>query len=130
MFDQMHVQFLNASKHAVDAMLKANAIAVGSFEKLAETQLKAFEATSTATQDYFAEVKDARDAEALRTILPKGVTLAKENIELGYHTANELINISLKSVEQFAHLAKDSTDSVSPVIGKVKVAPKATKVAA
>jgi len=131
MFDQMHTQFLNASKQAIEAMLKANAIAIGSFEKLAETQMKAFDATASATQDYLSEFKDVRDAEAIRTVLPKGVTLLKENVELGYHTVNEMINISLKSVEQFALLSKDHADTMAPVLDKVvKAAQKAGKVAA
>jgi len=131
MFDQIHTQFMNASKQAIDALMKANAIAVDSFEKIAETQMKAFETSSAATQDFFAEFKDARDVESFRTAMPKGATLAKENMELGYQTATELLNISMKSVEQFADLAKVNAEAVAPAVSKaIKAAQKATKVAA
>jgi len=131
MFDQIHTQFMNASKQAIDALMKANAIAVDSFEKIAETQMKAFETSAAATQDFFAEFKDARDVESFRTAMPKGATLAKENMELGYQTATELLNISMKSVEQFADLAKVNAEAVAPAVSKaIKAAQKATKVAA
>jgi Phasin protein len=131
MFDQVPSQFLNASKQAIDAMLKANSIAVDSFEKLAEAQLKAFATSATATQDFIEEFKDARSPEALHNALPKGVSLVKGNVELGYNTLTELLNISFKSVEQFANLANENVDAVAPAVNKaIKAAQKAGKVAA
>jgi len=46
MFEQVANQVLSFHKNAAQAMIKANSIAVESFEKLMDVQLKALEAAS------------------------------------------------------------------------------------
>lgn len=122
MFEQVANQVLSFHKNAAQAMIKANSIAVESFEKLMDVQLKALEARVNATQGFVAELSEARDMEALKTVFPKGVALSKEAVEHMSQVGQEAFGIVSKTNEALVGLVKGNLEAANDqVVKSVKI---------
>jgi benzoyl-CoA reductase/2-hydroxyglutaryl-CoA dehydratase subunit BcrC/BadD/HgdB len=106
MIEQYNNQVLAFTKSFADAAFKAQSIALQNFEKIAEIQLKNFENRANATAAFVTEALEVRDFEGLKTIWPKGVTLAKESAEKAYSTSQEVFGLSVKTNEALGDIAK------------------------
>ena len=106
MIEQYNNQVLAFSKSFADAAFKAQSIALQNFERIAEIQLKNFENRANATAAFVSEALEVRDFEGLKTIWPKGVTLAKESAEKAYSTSQEVFGLSVKTGEALGDIAK------------------------
>jgi hypothetical protein len=127
MFEQINTQSLALGKSYADAFVKAQGLAIASFERITELNLKTFEDRMKASVDFWSEAAEVRDLEGAKTIWPKGVQLAKESAEKLYATSQEVFGESLKTSEAIGSLAKGSFENTNETITKqVNAAKKAT----
>jgi len=127
MFEQINTQSLALGKSYADAFVKAQGLALSSFERITELNLKTFEDRVKASVDFWSEAAEVRDFEGVKAIWPKGVQLAKESAEKLYATSQEVFGVSLKTSEAIGSLAKGSFETTNETIAKqVNAAKKAT----
>jgi len=128
MYEQINSQFLALSKSFTDTAFKAHSLAVEGFERITDLQLKTLENRVNATVEFFAEAAEVRDFDGLKTIFPKGVSLAKETTEKLYANGQEVFSLAVKTSEALGQLAKGSIESANESFTKqVNVVKKAAK---
>ena len=125
---QINEQFTTFTHQFAAAAARANRLALENAETIFGVQLKAFEKNIDATTAYFTELSEIRDVEAYKTVLPKGLQVAKENAERAAAAGQEVIGLTLKTNEALGQLAKSqfeaATDQAQAAVAKVA---KATK---
>jgi len=128
MYEQINTQALAFSKTFADTMFKANSLAVEGFERITSLQLKTLENRVAATVEFWSEAAEVRDFDGLKTIFPKGVSLAKETTEKLYANGQEVFSLAVKTSEALGQLAKGSIENASDTFNKqVSVVKKAAK---
>ncbi|GAA0715754.1 phasin family protein [Dokdonella soli] len=127
MFEQINTQSLALGKSYADAFVKAQGLALASFERITELNLKTFEDRVKASVDFWSEAAEVRDFEGAKAISAKGVQLAKESAEKLYANSQEVLGVSLKTSEAIGALAKGSFENTNETLTKtVNAAKKAT----
>ena len=125
---QMNEQFTTFTHQFAAAAARANRLALENAETIFGVQLKTFEKNIDATTAYFTELSEIRDVEAYKTVLPKGLQVAKENAERAAAAGQEVIGLTLKTNEALGQLAKSqfeaATEQAQATVAKVA---KATK---
>ena len=124
---QINEQFSTFTHHFAAAAARANRLALENAETIFGVQLKAFEKNIDATTAYFTELAEIRDVEAYKTVLPKGLQIAKDNAERAAAANQEVIGLTLKTNEALGQLAKSQFEAASET-AQATVA-KATKAA-
>ena len=126
MFEQINAQSLALGKSYADAFVKAQSVALESFERITDLQIKTLEERVNAAVQFWSEATEVRDFEAARAFWPKGVQLAKENAEKLYATSQEVFGVTLKTSEALGQLAKGSfevaNDNFTKQVNAVKKA--------
>ncbi len=125
---QFNDQF-NAYTHQFAAVAsRVNRLALESAESVFGVQLRTFEKNVEATTAYLSELTEARDLESYKTLVPKGLQVARDNAERVAAAGQEVFGLTLKTSEAFGALAKSqfeaATDQAQAAVAKVA---KATK---
>ena len=110
---QLNEQFTTFTHQFAAAAARANRLALENAETIFGVQLKAFEKNIDATTAYFTELSEIRDVEAYKTVLPKGLQVAKENAERAAAAGQEVIGLTLKTNEALGQLAKSQFEAAS-----------------
>jgi phasin family protein len=111
MFEQINSkQAMAYTKRFSDTAFKAHGLAVTSFERAIELQLKAFEANVNKTVEFWSAAAEVRDLESAKTLFPKGVALVKDGAEKAYATQQELVGLTVKTAEAIGELVKGQID--------------------
>ena len=110
---QLNEQFTTFTHQFAAAAARANRLALENAETIFGVQLKAFEKNIDATTAYFTERSEIRDVEAYKTVLPKGLQVAKENAERAAAAGQEVIGLTLKTNEALGQLAKSQFEAAS-----------------
>ena len=113
MYEQFNSQVLAFGKNFADAAFKAQNLALESFEKITELQLKTLENRLSATQAFVTEALEARDFEGFKAVWPKGVNLVKESTEKFYSAGQEVFGVTLKTSEAFGEMAKKNFEAAN-----------------
>ena len=95
------------------AATRANRLALENAESLFGLQLKAFEKNVTATADFIGEFAGASDLGSYQTLWPKGLQIARDNLERLAAANQEAVGLSLKASEAFGQLARDQFETAS-----------------
>ncbi len=106
-------QFAAASRQFVDNAAQVNRLALENAQKVFGLQLAAFEETATATFAFLGEVAEVRDFDGLKAVLPKGVQIARENVERTISTGQEVFGRTLKTNEAIAQIAKTQVETAT-----------------
>ena len=106
-------QFTAASRQFVDNAAQVNRLALENAQKVFGLQLAAFEETATATFAFLGEVAEVRDFDGLKAVLPKGVQIARENVERTISTGQEVFGRTLKTNEAIAQIAKSQVETAT-----------------
>ncbi len=108
---------------------RANRLALENAETVFGVQLRTFEKNLSATSEYFGEFTSANGLDSLKTLLPKGLQIAKDNTERAVAAGQEVFGITLKTSEALGQLAKGQfeavTDSAQAAVSKATKAAKA-----
>ncbi len=118
MFEQINTQSVALGKSYTDAFVKAQSLALASFERITELNMKTFEDRMKASVEFLSEAAEVRDMEAAKAFWPKGVQLAKESAEKLYATSQEVFGVSMKTSEAIGTLAKGSFENTNETITK------------
>lgn len=95
------------------AATRANRLALENAESLFGLQLKTFEKNVNATADFIGEVAGANDLGAFQTLWPKGLQIARDNLERLAAANQEAVGLGLKATQALGQLARDQFESVS-----------------
>ena len=119
MFEQFNTKqmFMN-SKQMADIAFKAHGLAVASFERALDLQIKTFENRVHAAVEFATEASEVRDIEGIRAITTKSVSLAKDSAEKFYATSQELFGMSVKTNEAIGELIRGSLETANETFVK------------
>lgn len=116
MYQDFNQQFAVASRQFADTATQVNRLALENAEKVFGLQLAAFEQNANAAFAFWGEVAEARDFDGLKAVLPKGVQVARENVERAVSTGQEVIGRTLKTNEAIAQIAKGQFETVAATV--------------
>lgn len=106
-------QFIAYGKQFSDAAFRAHGLAVATFEKALDAQVKTLENRVNATVEFWSAAAEVRDFEAARTLFPKSAELAKDSAEKYYTLSQELTGLSIKAGEQLSEIARGSLETAN-----------------
>jgi hypothetical protein len=110
---QFNEQFAAASRQFADTAAQINKIALENAEALFGLQLSALQDRTNATFAFFGEAAQARDLDALKTLWPKGVQVARENVERAVAVGQDVYGRTLKTNEAIGQIAKSQLETVA-----------------
>jgi Phasin protein. len=111
--NEINEQFANATRQFADAAVQANRLALANAQEIFGLQLAAVEKNATATFAFFGELAEVRDADGLKAVLPKGVQVARENVERAVSTGQEVLGRTLKANEAIGQIAKGQFEAAT-----------------
>ena len=128
MYQQFNEQFAAASRQFADTAAQINRLALDNATQVFGLQLAALERGTNATLAFLGEVAEIRDPEQLKTVWPKGLQVARENVERAVSTGQEVFGRTLKTNEAIGQIAKgqfeaataQAKDNVETVVKAVK----------
>ena len=106
MYQQINEQFTAASRQFADTAAQINRLAIDNATQVFGLQLAAFEAGANATLAFLGEVAEVRSPEAFKTMATKGLQVARENVERGIATGQDVFGRTLKTNEAIGQVAK------------------------
>ena len=106
MYQQINEQFAAASRQFADTAAQINRLAIDNATQVFGLQLAAFEAGANATLAFLGEVAEVRSPEAFKTVATKGLQVARENVERGIATGQDVFGRTLKTNEAIGQVAK------------------------
>jgi hypothetical protein len=113
MYQNFNEQFATASRQFADTAAQFGRLSLENAEKMFGLQLATFEENANATFAFLGEVAEARDFDGLKAVWPKGVQVARENVERTVSTGQEVFGRTLKTNEAIAQLAKSQVESAT-----------------
>lgn len=113
MYQNLNEQFATASRQFADTAAQVNRLALENAEKIFGLQLATLEHNTNAAFAFLGEVAETRDFDGLKAVLPKGVQIARENLERAVSTGQEVYGRTLKTGEAIAQIAKGQIESAS-----------------
>lgn len=111
--NQYNEQFANATRQFTDAAAEASRLALANAQDIFGLQLAAVEKNATATFAYLGELAEVRDAEGLKAVLPKGVQVARENVERAISVGQEVVGRTIKANEAIGQVAKGQFEAAT-----------------
>ena len=99
--------FSSYTQQFTAAASRANRLALENAESMFGVQLKTFEKNITAATGFWGELAQSRDVGNLKTLLPKGLQVARDNLERAASAHREVAGISLKATEALGELMRD-----------------------
>jgi len=121
-------QFAKASRQLADHAAQTNRLLLENAENAFSLQLATLEENANAAFAFIGEMVEARDFDALKTVWPKGLQVAREGMERNVGTAQEVFGNSLKAGEAIGRIAKGQFETAAAEV-QAEVG-KATKAAA
>lgn len=124
-------QFGAATRQFADTAAQINRIALEQTEKAFQVQLSTFEDNAKAAFAFWNELVEARDFDELKSLWPKGVQVARENMERTIGATQEVLGNAMKANETIGQVAKGRFESASAQVkAEVDKAAKAASKAA
>ncbi len=128
MYQQFNDQFTKSTRQFADATAQVGRLALENTEAVFGLQMATLEENMNAAFAFFGELAEVRDLDGAKAVWPKGVQIARENVERSIGAGQEVFGRTLKTQEAIAQLAKNQFETVAQTV-KADVE-KATKTAA
>ena len=106
-------QFAAASRQFVQTAAQVNRLALNHAEQVFALQLGAFEQNVTAAFAHLGELAEVRDAEGLRQAWPKGLQIARENVERTVAAGQEVVDRTVKAGEALGQIARSQFETAT-----------------
>ena len=120
-------QFAKASRQLADHAAQTNRLLLENAENAFSLQLATLEENANAAFAFIGEMVEARDFDALKTVWPKGLQVAREGMERNVGIAQEVFGNSLKAGEAIGRIAKGQFETAAAEVqAEVGKATKAT----
>jgi hypothetical protein len=116
MYQQFNEQFAKSTRQFADTTAQVGRLALANTEAVFGLQLNAIEENMNATFAFFGELADVRDIDGLKTVWPKGVQVARENVERSIGAGQEVFGRTLKTNEAIAQIAKTQYETVAKAV--------------
>lgn len=111
--NQYNDQFAAATRQFADTAARISHLALDNAQKVFGLQLATLEENTEATFSFLGEAADVRDFDGLKTLFPKGVQVARENVERSISTGQEVFGSTVKTNEAIAQIAKGQIESAT-----------------
>ena len=125
---QFNDQFSAYTHQFAAVAARLNRLALENAETMFGVQLRTLEKNVDATTSFLGELVEARDLESYKTLVPKGLQVARDNVERVAAAGQEVFGLTLKTSEVLGQLAKSqfeaATEQAQATVAKVA---KATK---
>ena len=125
---QFNDQFSAYTHQFAAVAARMNRLALENAETMFGVQLRTLEKNVDATTSFLGELVEARDLESYKTLVPKGLQVARDNAERVAAAGQEVFGLTLKTSEVLGQLAKSqfeaATEQAQATVAK---AAKATK---
>ena len=122
---QYNEQFAAAARQFADTAARINQLTLDNAQKAFGLQLATLEENAEAAFSFLGEAAEVRDFEGLKTLFPKGVQVARENVERALSASQEVFGATVKTNEAIAEITKSQLESAT-----VKAQAEAEKVVA
>ncbi len=106
MYQQFNEQFTQSTRQFADTSAQVGRLALENTEAVFGLQLATFSENMNAAFAFWSELAEVRDMDALKAVLPKGVQIARENVERSIGTGQEVFGRTVKTNETIAQIAK------------------------
>lgn len=116
MYQQFNEQFAKSSRQFADTTAQVSRLALENTEAVFGLQLAAVEENLNAAFAFWGELTEVRDLDGLKTVWPKGVQIARENIERTIGTGQEVFGRTVKTNEAIAQLAKTQFETAAKTV--------------
>ena len=113
MYQPFNEQFAAATRQFAETAAQANRLALESAEAVFGLQLAAIEERVNATFAFFGEAAEVRDLDGLKTLWPKGVQIARENVERAVAVGQDVYGRTLKTNEAIGQITKSQLEAVA-----------------
>jgi hypothetical protein len=110
---QFNEQFAAATRQFADTAAQVNRLALDNAEAVFGLQLAAINERVNATFAFFGEAAEVRDMDGLKTLFPKGVQVARENVERAVSTSQDVFSRTLKANEAIGQIAKSQIEAAA-----------------
>jgi hypothetical protein len=110
---QINEQFAAATRQFADTATQVNRLALANAEEVFGLQLATFAQNVNAAFAFWGELAEVRDADGLKAVWPKGVQVARENVERGISTGQEVLGRTLKANAAIGQIAKGQFEAVT-----------------
>ncbi|MFC4726721.1 phasin family protein [Coralloluteibacterium thermophilus] len=117
--------FAEATRQFADAALKANTLALGNAERLFGLHVRTLEERLGANIAFLSEAADVRSFDDVRAIWPKGVEVARGNVERFVAAGQDAVAETIRTNEEIGQLVKSSFEAAGADVGRT--APRAGK---
>ena len=125
---QFNDQFSAYTHQFAAVAARMNRLALENAETMFGVQLRTLEKNVDATTSFLGELVEARDLESYKTLVPKGLQVARDNAERVAAAGQEVFGLTLKTSEVLGQRAKSqfeaATEQAQATVAKVA---KATK---
>ena len=112
-YNQYNEQFAAATRQFADTAAQVNQLALENAEKVFALQMGILEQNTNAAFAFLGEVAEARDADSYKTLWPKGVQVARENVERTISAGQEVFGATVKTNEAIAQIAKAQLETAT-----------------
>ncbi|GAA4787429.1 phasin family protein [Lysobacter hankyongensis] len=116
MYQQFNDQFAKSTRQFADTTAQVGRLTLENTEAVFGLQLAAIEESMNATFAFWGELADVRDFDGLKAVWPKGVQIARENVERSIGTGQEVFGRTLKTNEAIAQIAKGQFETVAATV--------------
>ncbi|MDQ3493939.1 MAG: phasin family protein [Pseudomonadota bacterium] len=113
MNQNINQQFAQSTRQFADIAGEINRLALDNAQKIFGLQMAAFEESTSATFAFLGEMAEVRDMDDLKAVWPKGVQIARENVERSVSTGQEVLGRTLKTNEAIAQITKGQVESAA-----------------
>src|SRR5690606_12023261 len=110
---QFNEQLSAYTRQFASVAARVSRLALENAETLFGVQLRTLEKNVEATTSYLGERAEARDLDAYRNLLPKGLQIARDNAERVAAAGQEVIGLTLKTGEALGELAKNQFEAAT-----------------
>jgi hypothetical protein len=110
---QFENSFSNYTQQFAATAARANRLALENVDSVFGLQLKTLEKNVAATTDFLGEVTEVRDLSGYQSLFPKGLQVARGNLERLAAANQEVIGLSLKTSGAIGQLAKQQFESAT-----------------
>ena len=111
--NQFNEQSAAATRQFADTAAQINRLALSNAQAVYGLQIAAIEERVNATFAFWGEAAETRDLDGLKTLLPKGVQVARESVERAVATGQDVLGRTVKAQEEITELAKSQFEAVA-----------------
>ena len=111
--NQINDQFAAASRQFADTAAQVNRLALDNAQTIFGLQVAAIEQNINASFAFFGELSQTRDLDGLKTVMPKGLQVARENVERSISTGQEVLDRSLKTSDNIVQIARGQFEATN-----------------